>query len=162
MGGKKKKDNKNEVNIRNKKASFEFELLEKYEAGIQLTGQEIKSIREGKASIKEAYCMFHKGELYVKNMHISEYGHGRIEEHEPRRLRKLLLHKQELKKLGKKVKERGQTIVPIKLYIGKKGFAKLLIALAKGKQKHDKREALKRKDDKRQMERAKKQYKMRG
>ncbi len=144
------------INIRNKKASFEFELLEKYIAGMQLTGSEIKSIRAGKASIQEAYCYMHQGELFVKNMHIQEYDHASHFSHEARRTRKLLLTKQELEKIGKKVKTKGVTIVPLKLFIAKSGFAKLQIALAKGKKTHDKRDSLKEKDMKREMDRVKK------
>lgn len=133
--------------IKNKKASFHFYLLEKYIAGIQLMGTEIKSIREGKASLAEAYCYMSKqNELYVKNMHIAEYKWGGSYNHEPKRERKLLLTKKELKKLGKRVRERGLTIVPTLLYIDERGLAKLEIALAKGKHTYDKREDIKQKD----------------
>lgn len=145
------------IDIRNKKAWHEFEILERYTAGIQLQGSEIKSIRQGKASIKEAYCYIHKGELYVKQMHISTYAMGDTHYgHQERRDRKLLLQKEELKKLQKKVKTSGVTIVPLRLFIGKRGFAKLQIALVKAKKLHDKRDSLKEKDLKREMDRAKK------
>lgn len=144
----------NAINIKNKKASFEYEFIDKYTAGIQLTGTEIKSIRAGKASIMEAYCFINKGELFIKNMYIAEYEQGNYNNHEPRRTRKLLLNRQEIDKLDRKKKDVGLTIIPIKLFINSKGFAKLDIALAKGKKIHDKRESLKDKDAKRQMDRA--------
>jgi SsrA-binding protein len=151
MAKEKKETN---VTIKNKKASFEYEFLDTYEAGIQLMGTEIKSIRDSKASIKEGYCVFKKGELYVKNIHISEYKEGSYNNHEPKRDRKLLLHKRELEKLSKKKNDVGLTIIPVRLYINSKGLAKIMIALAKGKKMHDKRESLKAKDDKRAMDRA--------
>lgn len=142
------------VTIKNKKATFEYEFIDTYEAGMQLMGTEIKSIRDSKASIKEGYCVFKKGELYVKNIHISEYKEGSYNNHEPKRDRKLLLHKRELEKLSKKKIDVGLTIIPVKMYINSKGLAKMQIALAKGKKMHDKRESLKAKDDKRAMDRA--------
>lgn len=144
----------NNIAIRNKKASFQYEFLERFEAGIQLKGTEIKSIREGKASIKEGYCGFKKGELYVFNIDITPYKEASFYNHEPKRPRKLLLHKSEIDKLIKKKKDVGLTIIPIKLYINDRGLAKLSIALAKGKKLHDKRESLKEKDAKRQIGRA--------
>ncbi len=143
------------IRIKNKKASFEYHLLERFEAGIMLTGTEIKSIRSGKASIKEAYCIFEKGELFIRNMHISEYSHGTYNNHEPKRDRKLLLTARELKKLESKVAEKGQTIIPTLLFINDKGLAKLEIALAKGKKIYDKRQDIKKKDVKREIEREK-------
>lgn len=143
-----------QVNIRNKKASFEYELIDKYEAGIQLTGAEIKSIREGKASIKEAYCFFKSGELWIKNMHISPYEPASYNNESPTRDRKLLLNKGELVKLQKSLKDKGLTIVPTKVYIAESGYAKVEVALARGKKLHDKRESLKAKQDKRAMDRA--------
>lgn len=143
-----------EVNIKNKKASFQYEFIEKMEAGMQLVGTEIKSIREGKASIKEGYCAFKKGELFVFNIDITPYKEASFANHEPKRPRKLLLHKQELEKLFKKKKDVGLTIVPTKLFINSNGYAKLNIALAKGKKIQDKRESLKAKDAKRQIDRA--------
>jgi SsrA-binding protein len=141
------------INIRNKKASFEYFLLEKFVAGIVLTGTEIKSIRGSKASINEAYCAFAGEELFVRNMHIAEYDFGTYNNHDPKRERKLLLTKRELGKLKTKLNEKGLTLVPTWLFISDKGFAKLEIALAKGKKLYDKRETLKQKDTRRDMER---------
>ncbi|MBL4651933.1 MAG: SsrA-binding protein SmpB [Flavobacteriales bacterium] len=146
------------INIKNRKASFEYHLVGKYVAGLQLLGTEIKSIRESKASIAEGYCLFIKDELFIKNMHIAEYSHGGFVNHEPKRMRKLLLSRQELDKLLKKTKIKGFTIVPTRLFIGKNGYAKLEIALAEGKKLYDKRESLKQADDKRSMDRMKKNY----
>ena len=142
------------INIRNKRAYFEFEILEKFVAGIQLAGTEIKSIRSSKASIVEAYCRFTRNELYIVNMNVSEYDFGNINNHEARRDRKLLLNKKELEKLKKKTKESGLTIVPLRMFMNDRGLAKLEIGLAKGKKTHDKRENLKEKDAKRDMDRA--------
>lgn len=144
----------NNINIKNKRASFEYEFLENFTAGIQLTGTEIKSIRAGKASIVEGYCFMKNGELFIKNMYIAEYEQGSYNNHNPKRDRKLLLNRAELNKLEKKKKDVGLTIVPLKVFINKKGYAKLDIALAKGKKLHDKRHDLKAKDAKRQMDRA--------
>ncbi len=143
------------IKIKNKKASFEYFLIEKITAGIKLTGTEIKSIREGKANLADAYCSFINNELYVKNMHIAEYNMGTHYNHEPKRDRKLLLTKRELKKLSVKVIEKGFTIIPVLLFINERGLAKLEIALAKGKHFYDKRESLKRKDSQREIERSK-------
>ena len=148
-----------DILIKNKKASYEYEFIESFEAGIQLKGTEIKSIREGKASIKEGYCAFKKGELFIINMDISPYEDASFTNHEPKRVRKLLLHRNELTKLKRSKKDVGLTIIPTKLYINQKGFAKLNIALAKGKKLYDKRQSLKSKDDQRQMDRAQKSYK---
>ncbi|MFV0377623.1 MAG: SsrA-binding protein SmpB [Mangrovibacterium sp.] len=142
------------INIRNKRAFFEYEIIETFIAGIQLVGTEIKSVRNSKASIVEAYCRFTNSELYVVNMNISEYDFGNINNHEARRDRKLLLNRKELEKLEKRIKESGLTIVPLKMFLTDKGIAKLEIGLAKGKKLHDKRETLKQKDDKRDMDRA--------
>ena len=142
------------INIKNKRAYFEYEILEKFIAGIQLVGTEIKSIRNSKASIVEAYCRFTLNELYVVNMNISEYDFGNINNHEARRDRKLLLTKKELEKLQKKMKESGLTIVPLRMFMNDRGLAKLEIGLAKGKKTYDKRESLKQKDSKRDMDRA--------
>ena len=141
------------INIRNKRASHEYFLIQEVTAGIQLTGTEIKSIREGTASIVDGYCTYTNGELFVRNMHIAEYSYGTHYNHEPKRDRKLLLTKRELKKLLIKVKERGFTIIPILLFINERGLAKLTIALARGKHSYDKRETLKQKDHQREMER---------
>lgn len=142
------------INIRNKKATFEYEILETLTAGIQLQGTEIKSIREGKAGLVDSYCQFYKGELYVKNMHIAEYFFASIFNHDSKRERKLLLQKRELRKLERKMKETGLTIIPLRLFLNDKGLAKLDIALGRGKKVYDKRESLKEKDDKRSMDRA--------
>ncbi len=144
----------NEVNIKNKRASHEYFLLQEFTAGIQLTGTEIKSIREGKATLADSYCAFKGDELFVFQMHISEYTHGTYNNHEPKRDRKLLLNKRELKKLLTKVKEKGFTIIPILLFINEKGLAKLTIALAKGKHHYDKRETLKKKEVQREIDRS--------
>lgn len=151
------KTEQQKIDIRNKKASFEFEFLERYTAGIKLVGTEIKSIRAGKANLTDAYCYFANGELYVKNMHVAEYDWGTCNNHEPRRERKLLLNKKELDKLYKKSQDKGLTIVCISLWINERGLAKLDIALARGKKQFDKREDLKRKDASREMDRAMKQ-----
>jgi SsrA-binding protein len=144
----------NTINIKNKKAFFEFEILETFTAGIQLQGTEIKSIREGKAGLVDSYCQFFGGELYVKNMHIAEYFFGNLQNHEAKRERKLLLNKKELNKLDRKVRETGLTIVPLRLFLNDKGFAKIEIGLAKGKKIYDKRESLKENDSKRDIDRA--------
>lgn len=134
------------IEIKNKKAQFEYFLVEKFIAGLVLTGTEIKSIRNGKSSIVEGYCNFQGDELFIYNMHIAEYEFGTDNNHDPRRARKLLLNRKELKKLAIKTKERGFTIVPTLLFINDKGLAKLEIALAKGKKLYDKRETIKQKD----------------
>ncbi len=144
---------KNDILIRNKRASFDFELIDTYQAGIVLVGTEIKSIRLGKASLVDTFCFFNDGELWVKNMNISEYFYGTYNNHLPRRDRKLLLNKRELQKIRRQTKDTGFTIVPTKLYLNEKGLAKVEIAVAKGKKSYDKRESLKEKDDKRQMDR---------
>jgi SsrA-binding protein len=141
------------ISIKNKRASHEYFLIQEFTAGIQLTGTEIKSIREGKASIADAYCSFTGMELFVRNMHIAEYVMGTHYNHEPKRDRKLLLTKRELKKLNVKVNERGFTIIPTLLFINEKGLAKLTIALARGKHSYDKRETLKQKDIQREIDR---------
>jgi SsrA-binding protein len=145
-----------DIVIRNKKASHDFEFLEKYIAGIRLKGTEIKSIRLGKAGVADAYCLFHDGELYIKGMHISEYYWGNLNNHDPLRERKLLLTKKELRKIERKVKESGNTIVVIKVFINERGLAKAEIALAKGKKEYDKRETIKKKDIEREMDRVRK------
>jgi len=142
------------VNIQNKRASFEYNLLDKFTAGIQLTGTEIKAIRLGKASILEAYCLFINDELWVRSMHITEYDAGSYNNHNPTRDRKLLLSRNELDKLSKKMKNKGLTIVPLKLFISDSGYAKLDISLAQGKKIHDKRDSLKEKEEKRAIDRA--------
>lgn len=147
------------INIQNKKARFEYEILDQFTAGIVLTGTEIKSIRNSKASIAESFCEFNeKGELFVVNMYIEEYAFGTRFNHRPRGSRKLLLNKRELKKLNKEFRNTGLTIVPLKLFINEKGFAKMLIALARGKKLYDKRETLKDRDNKRDLDRVKKSF----
>ena len=146
------------INIKNKRASFDYEFVETYTAGIVLTGTEIKSIRLGKASLVDTYCYFVRGELWVKNMHIAEYFYGSYNNHVARRERKLLLSKKELRKLQDAEKNPGFTIVPMRLFINEKGLAKMVIALARGKHEYDKRESIKERDDKREMDRIRKDY----
>ena len=143
----------NRIRIKNKRISWEYFLIEKLVAGIVLTGTEIKSIREGKANLSDSFCVFEEGELFVRSMHISEYSYGTYNNHVTKRDRKLLLTAKELKKLSIKVREKGMTIVPIMLFINDRGLAKLEIALPKGKHFYDKRETLKEKDSKREMDR---------
>ncbi|MFD2567699.1 SsrA-binding protein SmpB [Pseudotenacibaculum haliotis] len=147
------------INIQNKKARFEFEILDKYVAGIQLTGTEIKSIRQSKARITESFCEFNeRGELFVVNMYIEEYMYGHHYNHKPKSERRLLLNKRELRSLKKDVDQKGNTIVPLRLFINENGWAKLEIALAKGKKLHDKRETMKDRDNKRDLARIKKNF----
>lgn len=141
------------VNIKNKRATFDYELTDVYTAGIVLTGTEIKSIRLGKASLVDTFCYFANGELWVKSMHIAEYFYGSYNNHSARRERKLLLSKKELDKLARELKNPGFTIVPVRMFINEKGLAKLVIALARGKKEYDKRQSLREKDDKRDMAR---------
>jgi SsrA-binding protein len=142
------------INIKNKKASFDYEFIDTFTAGIVLTGTEIKSIRLGKASLVDTYCYFINGELWVKNMHISEYFYGSYNNHTERRERKLLLNRKELRNWESEIKTPGLTIVPVRLFINDKGLAKLVIALARGKREFDKRQTLKEKEDRREMDRA--------
>ena len=147
------------INIKNKKAKFEYEILTTYIAGIVLSGTEIKSIRLGKASISESFCEFNdRGELFVINMQIDEYSHASHFNHRPKAERKLLLHRGELKKLEKEVKTSGLTIIPLNLFINDRGLAKVKIALAKGKKLYDKRETIKDRDNKRNLDRIKKSF----
>ena len=146
----------NKINIRNKKAYHDYEILEKYMAGIQLQGTEIKSIRMWKVSLGESYCLFQNGELYVRGMQIAEYAWGSFNKHVPGRDRKLLLTRHELKKLQRKTRESGLTIIALRIYISDSGYAKLDIGLARGKREYDKRETIKRKDAQRQLDRLKK------
>jgi SsrA-binding protein len=141
------------ISIKNKKAAYAYFLLEEFTAGIQLYGTEIKSIRAGKANLNDSYCSFAGNELFIRNMHIAEYSFGTHYNHEPKRERKLLLTKRELKKLLTKVTEKGFTIIPVLLYINEKGLAKVDIALARGKHYYDKRETLKKKDVQREIDR---------
>lgn len=147
--------------IKNRKAKFNFEFLDKFTAGIVLKGTEIKSIREGKASIAESFCEFQDGELFVINMNVEEYSHASHFNHAPKSERKLLLNKRELKKLEKEVRTSGLTIVPLTLFINDNGLAKLTIALAKGKKEYDKRETIKERDTKKKLSRIKKAFNQR-
>jgi len=144
------------INIKNRKASFSYQLIDKYNAGIVLLGTEIKSIRNNLANISDAYCIFIDGELWVKNLHINEYSNSGHKNHEPKRIRKLLLNRIELNKIESKVKEKGMSIVPIRLFSNEKGKIKLEISLVKGKKIYDKRESIKEKDIKRDIDRLKK------
>ena len=146
------------VNIKNRRATFDYIVTETYTAGIVLTGTEIKSIRQSKASLVDTYCTFIAGELWVKNMHVSEYFYGSYNNHVARRDRKLLLECKELRKLQNAVKNPGFTIVPTRLFINEKGLAKLVIALARGKHEYDKRESIKERDDKREIDRIRRNF----
>lgn len=148
--------NASAIHIKNKKASFEFHLNDVYVAGIMLTGTEIKSIRASKASINEAYCFFQNENVWIKNMHIAEYDAGSYNNHEPKRDRKLLLNKKEIEKIEKELKVKGTTLIPLELFINEKGKAKLKIAIATGKKLYDKREDIKLKDAKKELDRVKK------
>ncbi len=141
------------ISIKNRKVNFEYELVERFTAGLKLVGTEIKSIRNGKVNLSDSYCQFFGNELFVKNLHIAEYEMGNINNHIAKRDRKLLLNRKELQKLEKKVKESGLTIIPVKLFVNDRGLAKLEIALARGKKTYDKRESLKAKDAKRDIDR---------
>lgn len=143
----------NNVHIENRRAKFDYQFLEKLVAGMVLTGTEIKSIREGKAALVDSYCYFRNGELYIKNLNITPYSEGTHYNHEPNRERKLLLSKAEIRRFEKKLKDQGLTIVPVKLFISESGYAKLEIALAKGKKEFDKRESIKKRDTEREINR---------
>lgn len=149
------------IEIVNRKASFEYAFVQEYDAGMMLTGTEIKSIRSGNANMSDAWCMIENGEIWVKNLFIAEYDHGTDHNHETRRSRKLLLRRGEIRKLERKTKEKGFTVIPIRLYISDRGFAKLRIALATGKKSFDKRETIKAREDKRNLDRIKKEVKKR-
>ena len=151
----KKEKDLNNINIKNKKARFEYHFIDKYVAGLVLQGSEIKSIRDGKVNLQASHCVIHNGEAFVKEMHISPYKQASHYNHEPKRERKLLLSKREIKKLASKSQEQGLTIVPIRLFITNRGMAKLEIALSKGKKIHDKRHDIKEKDQKRELARLK-------
>jgi SsrA-binding protein len=149
-----------QINIKNKRARFEYILMDQYTAGIVLTGTEIKSIRAGKASISESFCEFNEAaELFIVNMYVEEYSHGGYINHRTKGDRKLLLQKKELKKLHKEVQNVGLTIIPLQLFLNDRGLAKVRIALAKGKKIHDKRETIKDRDNKRDLDRIKKSFK---
>jgi len=141
------------MEISNRSAYHEYFIEDKYIAGLVLAGTEVKSLRAGKASFNDAYCFFHKGELWIKSLHISEYSHGTSNNHVPTQERKLLLQKRELRKLENKIKEKGHTIVPLRIFFTEKGLAKLEIGLGKGKKLHDKRETIKERDVQREMKR---------
>jgi SsrA-binding protein len=141
------------MEIKNRQAYFEYFIDDKYVAGIILTGTEVKSLREGKANFNDSYCIFNKGELWIRSFHISEYSHGTVNNHDPIRERKLLLNKRELKKLDAKIKEKGYTIVPLRLFFNEKNLAKLEIGLGKGKKLHDKRETIRQRDTERELKR---------
>ena len=141
------------MEIKNRQAYFEYFIDDKYVAGIMLTGTEVKSLREGKASFNDSYCIFNKGELWIRSFHISEYSHGTVNNHDPIRERKLLLNKRELKKLEAKIKEKGYAIVPLRLFFNDKNLAKLEVGLGKGKKLHDKRETIKQRDTERELKR---------
>ena len=144
----------NNINIKNKRAFFDYEIIDTYVAGIVLTGTEIKSIRLGKASLVDCYCYFHQGELYVRGMNVAEYHWGTYNNHQPKRDRKLLLNKKELNKIERALQDKGLTVVGLKLFLNEKGLAKLQIGIAKGRKNYDKREYIKEKDAKRELDRA--------
>ena len=146
------------INIKNRKASHEYEFIDKYVAGVVLKGTEIKSIRNSQVNMSDSHCVFILEELWIKNLHISEYGNGGYTNHEPKRERKLLLNKQELEKIRGKEKTKGVTIIPLRLFVNEKGRAKIEIAVAKGKKLYDKRESLKEKDNKRDLDRIRKNF----
>lgn len=152
----KEKQQQKKIEIVNRRAQHEYFFTDQYEAGLVLTGTEIKSIRKGNANLSDSYCLFENGELWVRSLFIAEYELGTDNNHLPRRTRKLLLRKTELRKLDKKVRERGNTIVPYKLYLNEKGLAKLTIVLATGKKSHDKRNTIQERDEKRSLDRLKK------
>ena len=145
---------KNDVLIKNKRATFDYELLETFTAGIVLTGTEIKSIRQGKASLVDTFCIVEKGEVWVKNMYVAEYFYGTYNNHVARCDRKLLLNKKEIRKIFDAIRTSGFTVVPTRLFINEKGLAKLVIAIAKGKKEYDKRDSIRERDDRREMDRA--------
>lgn len=139
--------------LKNRQAYYDYFIDAKYDAGIVLLGTEVKSLRQGKASFNDSYCIVHKGEIWVKSLHIAEYSHGTVNNHEPLRDRKLLLEKREIRKIEAKLKEKGYTLVPLRIYFNEKGLAKMEIGLARGKKQHDKRETIRKKDVEREMKR---------
>jgi len=141
------------MEIKNRSAYYEYYIDDKYVAGVALLGTEVKSLRAGRASFNDSYCLFQKGELWIKSLHIAEYSHGTVNNHDPVRDRKLLLTKRELKKLDAKIKEKGYTIIPLRIFFTDKNLAKLEIGLAKGKKLHDKRETIKQRDTERELKR---------
>lgn len=155
---KAKKNNTNTVNIRNKRATFDYEILDTFTAGLVLSGTEVKSLRAGKAGLTDTFCIFDKGELWVKNAYIAEYFYGTYNNHNAHRDRKLLLSRKELRGLANDSKEPGLTIVPLRLFFNDRGFAKMEIALCKGKKQFDKRESIKDQESKRELDRARKHF----
>ncbi len=149
------------IEITNRKASYEYFFVQQYDAGIMLTGTEIKSIRGGNANLTDGYCVFDRGELWVRNLFIAEYEYGTDANHMSRRNRKLLLRRPELRKLERGIKEKGSTIIPVKIFISDRGFAKVTVALAKGKKSYDKRDTIKERESKRELDRVNKAYKVR-
>jgi len=149
-----------QINIVNRKAAFQYELLNFFEAGIMLTGTEVKSVRAGEANVKEAFCFIKNNEVFVRDMHISEYKFGSYANHEPRRVRKLLLHKREIKKLFRSVNEKGFSIIPYRIYESERGLIKLEIALGRGKKSFDKRQTIKNRENKRALDRIKKEHRV--
>jgi SsrA-binding protein len=147
-----------QLNIKNKRARFEYHLMDEYSAGIQLTGTEIKSIRNGKASILEAYCVLVRGEVFIRNMHISEYENGSFYNHRPRADRKLLLNRSEIKKIERFLLVKGNTLIPLQMFLSEKGWVKVTIACSQGKKLHDKRNDMKDKDAKMELDRAMKRF----
>lgn len=145
--------NQSQINIKNKRATFDYEIIDTFTAGIVLTGTEIKSIRLGKAGLTDTFCFVNNGELWVKNMYIAEYSFGSYNNHSVRRDRKLLLHRKEIRQLEKAGKEKGFSIIPLKVFISEKGLAKMVIALARGKKVYDKRQSIKEREDKRAIDR---------
>lgn len=141
------------MDIKNRSAYFEYFIDDKYTAGMMLLGTEVKSLRAGKASFNDSYCIFHNGELWIRSLHIAEYSHGTNNNHDPIRERKLLLNRRELKKLEAKIKEKGYTIVPLRMFMNEKNLVKLEIGLGKGKKMHDKRETIKQRDTEREIKR---------
>lgn len=139
--------------LKNRQATYEYFIETRFEAGMILLGTEVKSLREGKASFNDSYCLIHKGEIWLKSLHIAEYSHGTVNNHEPLRDRKLLLQKREIKKISEKLKEKGFTLVPLRIFFNEKGLAKIEIGLGKGKKMHDKRESIKQKEAEREMKR---------
>ena len=146
------------VNIRNKRATFDYEIIEEYIAGVVLVGTEIKSIRLGKASLTDCYCYFDQGELWIRGVNIAEYGWGTCNNHAPKRDRKLLLNRKELNKLQRSLQDRGLTVVGLRMFLNERGFAKIVIGLARGRKAYDKREYLKENDAKREMDKAMKNF----
>jgi SsrA-binding protein len=137
--------------IRNRQAYYDYFIEDKYDAGMVLTGTEVKSLRAGRASFNDSYCYFHRGEMWIKSLHIAEYSHGTSSNHDPLRERKLLLNKKELRKIESKIKEKGITVVPLRIFFSDKGIAKMELGLGKGKKQYDKRETIKQRDNEREM-----------